>query len=105
MVSVNTSTMAVTNGAGPSSGVPWTAAVDAAAGHDGSAWGLGVTASGTILQSYAKSPVTQQYRPLSRFSATQVTEPAAMVVVVAPEPNGILALATASLLIAKRRKR
>jgi hypothetical protein len=104
MIAVQTGTMTVVNGSVPNSGLPWTAAVDAAAGHDGTAWGLGVTSSGTILHSYTRGNTLSNYRPLNRFSATQVTEPAAMVVVLAPEPSGLIGLAAATLLIAKRRK-
>lgn len=104
MVSVNSTSMAVATGTVPL-GTAWTSAIDAAAGHGSSAWGLGMTAGGAIIQSYAKHPTTNVYRGLNRISATQMTTPSAMVVVVAPEPSAMLGLGVAVLALLRRRQK
>jgi hypothetical protein len=104
MVSVNASTMAVTTGLAPS-GAAWTDGIDAAFGHGTTAWALGTAAGETILQSYAQNPSTLLFQGLNRFSASQVTSPQSMVVVVAPEPMSMSALALGTLALLKRRKK
>lgn len=104
MVAVNASTMGVTTGPAPL-GTAWTSGIDAAFGHGTSAWGLGMTAGGAIVQSYAQNPNTLAFQGLNRFSASQVTSPSSMVVVVAPEPMTMSALALGMFGLLKRRKK
>lgn len=104
MVSVNASSMAVTTGFVPT-GTAWTDGIDAAFGHGTTAWALGTTAGGTILQSYAQNPSSLLFQGLNRFSASQVTSPQSMVVVVAPEPMSMSGLALGTLALLKRRKK
>ncbi len=93
---------------GYTSPVPFTSAVEFEYAHPGEGWGLGVNASGTRLQRY--------YRNLGGVSTfmdaigpgrtlSQVTTPAGLAVVTAPEPGTLIALGVGAAALLRRRRR
>lgn len=102
VISIDTGTMAATIGYTPSQGA-FTSSADVAFGHNNLAWGLGLYAGGTVLQSYNRN-ADNIYVPGGRYSLSQVTTPVSMVVVLAPEPGSLAALGLGLVVLLRRKK-
>ncbi len=86
---------------------PFTSAVEFDFGHAGEGWGLGVNANGTRLQRYARSSggTGSFYDPLGPGrTLSQVTTPAGMAIVTAPEPGTLIALGVGAAALLRRRR-
>jgi len=81
--------------------------IDVAFGHDSFAWGVGTNAGGgTVLQPYRAAPGVGIYNSFGNgFVASQVTTPASISVVLAPEPGTLIALGLGAVGAMLRRRK
>jgi hypothetical protein len=86
---------------------PFTSAVEFEFGHAGEGWGLGVNASGTRLQRYFRNTggTGGFYDPIGPGrTLSQVTTPAGLAIVTAPEPGTLFALGVGAAALLRRRR-
>lgn len=86
---------------------PMTSVVEFHVGHPNEGWGLGSNAGGTRIQRYFRNVSGNGllWEPLGPGrSLSQVTTPAGLAVVVAPEPGTMIALGAGVLALVRRRR-